>query len=178
MFLKALEGYFFFNLDYYFPGCDFQINLFILALALGMCIAAILITIYKRNLSYIIRQLIRHKAVSEESSKTLDELKIKPTFFVKSSLKNRGQLSAIVAMVGGFAFEKNNDGKREEKIDFSTASFYIKNPDRAARINEQKYPSYVITSIACVCVLFIAVIITVLMPDILYFATGIAPKAY
>ena len=173
MLIDTLEEYFFLNLNYYFPNCDFQINIFLLALAVGMCFAAILVTVYKRNISNIVRQLTRHEAFSKESAKTLEELKIKPGFLVKSSLSKRGQLTAIVAMTGGFPFEKTADGKREEKIDFSTASFYIKNTDRASRINEQKIPSYINASLACLLILMLTVILTLLVPDILTLITGI-----
>ena len=173
MIIDLLKDYFFLNLNYYFKGFDFQINIFLLALSLGIAIASILVTVYKRNLSNIVRQLTRHGADSEANAKTLADLKIKPGFTVKSSLSKRGQLSAIVGMVGGFPFEKKTEGKKEEKIDFSTASFYIKNSDRAARINEEKFPSYVNAILAAVLIIMITVIITLLMPEILTFITGI-----
>ena len=173
MFLELLESYLFLNLNYYFKGVDFQINIFLLSLALGIAIASIVVTVYKRNLSNIVRQLTRHCADSEANAKTLQELKIKPGFIVRSSLSRRGQLSAIVAMVGGFPFEKKTEGKREERIDFSTAAFYIKNPDRASRINEEKLPSYINASLAAILIIMLTVIITLLMPDILAFITGI-----
>ena len=173
MLIDTLEEYFFLNLNYYFPECDFQINIFLLAIAVGMSIASVLVTVYKRNIATIVRQLTRHEAVSAETAKTLAELKIKPGIIVKSSLSKRGQLSSIVAMTGGFPFEKKSEGKREEKIDFSTATFYIKNPDRASRINEQKFPSYLNAALACVLIIMLTVIITLLMPDILNFIIGV-----
>ena len=172
MFLKLLEEYFFLNLNYYFKGVDFQINIFLLSLAFGMSAAAILVTVYKRNQMNIVRQLIRHGANSEESAKTLSELCITPGFIVRSSLSKRGQLSSVIAMVGGFPFEKKSEGRREEKIDFSTARFYIKNPDRAAKINEENIPSYLGTAIISIIVILITVIVTLFMPYILSFITG------
>ena len=171
--LKLFNIPIFLNLNYYFKGVDFQINIFLLAFALGMAAAAILVTVYKRNQSNIIRQLTRHCADSEETAKTLAEMRIDPGFIVKSSLSKRGQLSAIVAMVGGFPFEKKAEGKREEKIDFSTARFYIKSPDRAARINEEKIPSYLNAALVATLIIVIAVVVTLFMPYILSFITGI-----
>ena len=173
MFIDLLKDYFFLNLNYYFKGVDFQINIFLLSLALGIAIATVLVTVSKRNLSNIIRQLTRHGADSEASAKTLQDLKIKPGFIVRSSLSRRGQLSSIIAMVGGFPFERKTEGKKEEKIDFSTAAFYIKNNDRASRINEQKIPSYLNAALAALLIIMLTVIITLLMPDILFFLTGI-----
>ena len=173
MFWETLKNYLFSNLDYYFEGCDFQINVFLLGLALGMCVAAFLITLWKRNLSNIVRQLTRHSAFSEDSAKTLSELNIKTSFIVKSSLSRRGQLSAVIAMTGGFPFERKAEGAKEEKINFDTASFYIKNRDRAERINEEKFPSYLNTALASILVLMLTVILTLFVPDILTFITGI-----
>ena len=173
MFLKLLEEYFFLNLNFYFPGVDFQINIFLLSLALGTAAAAILVTVYKRNLSNVVRQLTRHCANSEESAKTLEELRINHGIIVKSSLSRRGQLSAIVAMVGGFPFERKEPGKKEEKVDFSTARFYIKNPDRAARINEEKIPSYVTAAAVATIIIVLTVVLTLFMPYILSFITGV-----
>lgn len=173
MFLKLLKDYFFLNLNYYFKGVDFQINIFLLALAVGMAAAAIMVTVYKRNQSNIIRQLTRHCANSEESAKTLAELRIDPGFIVRSSISKRGQLSAIIAMVGGFPFERKTSGKKEERIDFSTARFYIKNPERAATVNEEKIPSYLGASLIAALTIVIAVVVTLFMPYILSFITGI-----
>ena len=173
MIIETLKDYFFLNLNYYFKDCDFQINIFLLSLALGMAAATVLVTVYKRNLSNIVRQLTRHEAMAETSAKTLSELNIKPGIIVRSSLSRRGQLSAIIGMKGGFPFEKRSEGKKDEKIDFSSASFYIKNSDRAARINEQRIPSYLNATLAAILILMITVIITLLVPDILAFITGI-----
>lgn len=173
MLLDLLKDCLFLNLNYYFKGVDFQINIFLLALAFGTAIAIVLVTVYKRNLSNIVRQLTRHGATGAESAKTLSDLKIKSSLLVRSSLSKRGQLSAIVAMVGGFPFEKKTVGKREEKIDFSTAKFYIKNIDRASRINEEKFPSYINAALAAILIIMLTAIVTLFMPDILTFITGI-----
>ena len=86
MFIDLLKDYFFLNLNYYFKGVDFQINIFLLSLALGIAIATVLVTVSKRNLSNIVRQFTRHGADSEANAKTLLDLKIKPGFIVRSSL--------------------------------------------------------------------------------------------
>ena len=76
-------------------------------------------------------------------------------------------------MVGGFPFERKTSGKKEERIDFSTARFYIKNPERAATVNEEKIPSYLGASLIAALIILIAVVVTLFMPYILSFITGI-----
>lgn len=176
--MKALEKYLFLNLGYYFDGLDFNINIFLLAIALGMCIACVLVTVNKRNMTLIIKQLIRHEAYDENSAKSLDEIKIQKSFKVRSSLSHIGQLTHIVKVCGGYPFEKKSEGKdkKEEKLNFDTARFYIceAGRDRAMRITEQKEPSYLNTVLGCILIMMIFVSITLLVPEILYLITGLS----
>ena len=177
--MELLKKYLFLNLSYYFSGVDFNINIFLLAIALGMCIACIFITISKRNMTLIIKQLTRHEAFDEASAKTLGELKIERGFKVRYSLSHRGQLTHIVKLAGGYPFEKKAEGKKEEKIDFDTARFYIcaEGRDRATRIIDQKEPSYLNMALGCVLILMLFITLTFFVPEILYLITGLEMPA-
>ncbi len=174
--MKEFREYLFLNLDYYFDGVDFHINIFLLAIALSICIACVFVTFNKRNMLFIIKQLARHGAYSEDSAKTLDELRIKKSLKLKSSLSHIGQLTHIVKMSGGYPFEREASGKKNEKIDFDTARFYICDDgrDRATRIIEQKEPSYINTALGCILVVMVFITLTLFVQDILYFITGIS----
>lgn len=174
--MKEFKDYLFLNLSDYFDGVDFSINIFLLAIGLSICIACVFVTFNKRNMLFIIKQLARHGAYSEESAKTLDELRLKKSFKLKSSLSHIGQLTHIVKMSGGYPFESESKDKKEKKIDFDTARFYIcdKGRDRATRIVEQKPPSYINTALGCVLVMMIFITLTLFVPDILYYITGLS----
>ena len=171
-----IDDYLLLNLDYYIDGINFPINLFLLAIAVGMCIACVLITVKKRAMSAVITQLARHEAYTAEAAKTLAELKIKPGLVIKSSLSHRSQLTHIVALVGVYPFDVPRvKGQREGKIDFETAKFYISEGglDRAAKIKDEAAPSYVNTVLGCVLILMIFTTVVLFMPDILTLITGV-----
>ena len=79
-------------------------------------------------------------------------------------------------MNGGYPFERKASDKKEEKIDFDAARFYICDAgrDRATRILEQKEPSYINTALGCILVVMVFITLTLFVPDILYFITGIS----
>ena len=55
---KSIYDHLFLDLGYYVDGVkDFPINLFILAIAFGICVACYAITAHKRRMSIIIKQL-------------------------------------------------------------------------------------------------------------------------
>lgn len=172
MFWEIIKDYLFLNLDYYIDGIDFQINLFLASIAIGICIACVIITVKRRNMGSIIGRLMRHEAYDEGSAKTLDELKIKKSFLVRRSLSARGQLTAIVACVGGYPFEHAGS---TAKLDLEGARFYISEAgrDRATRINGQQPPSYLNTVLGCILVILVFGIIMLFVPDILSFITGV-----
>lgn len=177
MLKEAFEDYLFLNLkDYLDPGLDFPINIFLLSIAIGLCIATVLITIHKRYTTRLIKQLLRHNATTEESAKALSDLRIKPTFFLKGALSRSGQLTDMVKRVGEYKYTyqeyvalQKKKGFRDKKIDFATAKFYISSEklDRAKRINESPYPSYINAALTCLLILSIFVIVSLFMPEFL-----------
>lgn len=155
-----------------------KINLFIIAIALGLCIAALIVSYHKIHTLRAIKQLLRHNAKSEEEAKTLKELRLNDSRALKRMLSQGGQLTDVVKMVGKkqytyeeyTALQKSKELK-EEKIDFSVAKFYIApdKADKAKRMQETENPSYIKTALACVLIIAVAVCITLLMPEALSF---------
>ena len=79
--------------DYIDPSIDFPINIFLLSIAVGLCVASVLITFHKRYTALLVKQLMSHEALSEETAKTLSEMRIEPNIFIRSALKRKsGQL--------------------------------------------------------------------------------------
>ena len=112
-------------------GINFYVNIFFFFLAVAICVAAVIYD-YKRNQAYLlVKQLIRHKATSEESSKKLNELGL-DNFRMKRFVTSGYIVSRVVKFVGKeeYSYEeyvKMNKAarKKAEKIDFSTVSLYI-----------------------------------------------------
>ena len=180
--LEILKDFISINLkDYIDPGIDFPINVFLLSIALGLCIATFLITFQKRYTVRLIKQLLRHDATNEENAKSLSQLRIKPGFFLKAALSRSGQLTDMVKRVGETKFTykqykkmQKEKGFKEEKIDFETAKFYIAEDklDRAKKINEISFPSYINATLCCILILAIFICITLYMPEILTWIAG------
>ncbi len=167
--------------DYIDPGIDFPINIFLLSIAVGLCIASVLITFHRRYTAALIKQLMRHEALDEASAKTLKEIRIEPTFFIRAALNRKsGQLADLIKCVGATSYSyeeyvklQKTKGFKEEKINFDEAKFYInaENLPRARRINEQGIPSYFQTILGCLLILIIFISVTLFMPEILELLT-------
>ncbi len=153
-----------------------KINLFIFAIALGLSIAAFVVSHHKIHTLRVIKQLLRHNIKSEQEAKTLGELRLNDSRALKRMLSQSGQLTDMVKMVGKkqytyeeyIALQKKKELK-EEKIDFSVARFYLapEKVDKAKRMQETEKPSYIKTALACVLILAVAVCITLAMPEFL-----------
>ena len=169
---KIVENYFFLNLNEYFDWISFPINLFILSIAIGVCIAIFFVTAHNIYTYNILRQLIRHESRNEESAKTLAQLHIKPTRMLRSALSRHGQLTSMVKIVSNGEI---NSTAKKVAIDFTTARFYIGADfsDRAMRISEGTRPSYIKATLFSVFILAVSVILSLFMPEILSFLSGI-----
>ena len=163
---QMIEDYIFLNLNNYFEGFDFPINLFILAITLGACVATICVTAHKRYTVALLRGLIRHNAFDEESAVTLKKLHINPSFLMKSSLLRRSQLTDMVSFVPGEEVTTSN---------LHNIGLYVKadRSDRARRLSEGLVPSYVSSVIACVVFVAISLALVILMPEILSLLSGV-----
>lgn len=175
--LDILKDFISINLkDYIDPGIDFPINVFLLSIALGLCIATFFITFHRRYTVRFIKKLLRHNALSEESAKSIPQLHIKPGFFLKGALSRSGQLTDMVKRVGEtkipykqYVKMQKKKGFKDEKIDFENAKFYIAEEkiDRAKRISETPFPSYINATLCCILILAIFICIALFMPEIL-----------
>ena len=164
---QLVKDYLFLNINTYFEDFDFQINLFILAITLGSCIATIGVTAHKRYTVALLRGLIRHNAFDEESAVTLQKLHINPSFLMKSSLLRHSQLTDMVSFV---STDKEITTSNLHKI-----GLYVKadRSDRARRISEGLVPSYVSSVIVCAVLIIVSLALVILMPEILSLLSGV-----
>ncbi len=181
MFEKIVYEYFFINLkDYPNINIDFEINVFLLILTVALSVCFFISTYYRHGMQRIMKQLARFGAKDEETAKTLGELGLGKAAVIKYALSRENRLTRIVGRVGEpkytyeeyIELEKKKGGIPREKIDFSTARFYI----REEKIGEAKHiietygTSIVRTILYCVFFMALYVCIALLMPEIL---TGI-----
>ena len=80
-------------------GMNLPIVKLLLAVAVAFIVAIIIINYSKRNLYLMVKQLMRHGAMGEESAKTLSELKLNEIRGIKRALVNSSQMKSIVDFV-------------------------------------------------------------------------------
>ncbi|MCQ2413187.1 MAG: hypothetical protein MJ082_00125 [Clostridia bacterium] len=170
--MSFLNDYLFLNLsDYYGDGFDFPITLILLALSLGLILACIAVTLSKKSMFLLTKQLIRHGALSKEEAKTLTELGLKNNRGVRRLLKAGGQMKSFVAAVRP---EDPNGQVSLGEISPETAKFYIlpDQSDRARRIYGEGAPSALSLAITLILIagVFLALMFT--MPSILASLAG------
>ena len=143
MFKKIFYDFFLINLkDYPNIGGDLYINVLLLCVALGICATAIVVTLYRSSLQRLIKQLTRLGAESEESARTLREMGLEKSIVLRMALSREGRLTRLVGRVGEvkYTYEEylalsKQKGFRHEKIDFTTAEFYIREEHTAEAKN-------------------------------------------
>lgn len=173
------EKYFLLNLkDYPNIGINLEINKLVLAFTIGVVIASLLVNYHRAYIHLTIKSLLRHNAFDQKSAKNLGELGINVSS-VRFALSRSGQLSKMVRRVGEVHYtyeeyvekQKLRD-KKEEKIDFATALFYLDeyHLDRARHISETGTPSLIKAILFALLILAIGGCLFLLMPEIL---TGI-----
>ena len=177
MFDKIIYEFFFINLNEY-PNIkiDFQINVFLLIVAIAIAVCSVVITFYRSSLQQIIKQLTRLGAKNEDSARTLAELGLEKSVFIKMALSREGRLTRMIGRVGEvkYTYEEYEElsrkkGFKHEKIDFNTAKFYIREEkaDDAKNIVENYGTSMLRTALYCVMIFAFYVCIALLMPEIL-----------
>lgn len=93
-----LLKYIFLNFeDYKNLGFNFPIGLILLFSIIAFPIAVFFITRKKNTVTFVVKQLLRHEALNEESAKTLSELRLSK---IKSLRFSVGQLSSMIKTVG------------------------------------------------------------------------------
>lgn len=191
--MSFYKKYILINLNDYgfFGGFDFYVTVFIAALTVATCIGVFVGNTRKNRMIEIVKQLYRHGAVSEDTAKTLRELRIKCDTLTRHLLSDGTRLSRIAARVGArkLTYEEyvaeakqaklekkkkkllrsEKGGRTSDKIDFEAARFYIL-PERdteAKSIFSKSKTSLWQNVLICVFLVSLAVIITLLMPEIL-----------
>ncbi len=169
---------------------NIYVNVAVFITAFALCCASFIINYHKSYTLLLIKQLLRRNAISDENAKTLRELHLENSRVIKSALNTRGQLTSIVKMQGYKAptyeeyvasqrVKKRKDRKeKEEKIDFSTARFFIPSEqiDRAKRFQEKENPTLWRTALICVFIIALSVCIALLMPEILRLLNNLIEK--
>lgn len=174
--LEFYQEYFLINLkDYPNIGLDIEINKLLLCFLIGLIVATVVVNYRNSGNILLIKRLIRFESISEDSAKTLDELKIN-SFIVRHTLSSNGRLKKIVKRVGekDLTYEEysamiKQKGYKEEKIDFENAKFFIREEslNEATRLSETTTTSPLNTVLFCVLLVAIYVFVMFLMPSIL-----------
>lgn len=200
--MSFYKKYIMLNLNEYdsFEGFDFYVTLFIAILTVFICIGICISNTRKNTMLTMVKQLYRHGATSEESAKSLKELRIKNTFFLRSLLSDGTRLSRIVLRVGakkltyeeyieemksnGFFKRKKRkeanacDSVSDEKIDFESAKFYISDEKEleVKNILSKNVTTPWQNVLLCVFFVCISICIVFLMPEILHFVDYLLSK--
>ena len=161
---------------------SFKINIFLFFIALGMCIAAVIITLYRSSLQRIVKQLTRLNAFDEESARTLGDLGLERCLIIKMALaRDGGRLTRLIGRVGQktYTYEEykaltKKKGYRHERINFAEAEFYIREGkgDEARNIIENYGASMFRTALYCVLVMALYVCVMFFMPEIIMLIDG------
>lgn len=187
------ENYISINLkDYSNIGIDLEITKVLFAFFIAIIVATIVINYNRACTALVIKRLLRREALNTESAKTLSELSA-TALGVKMLLKSNGRIKRIIKRVGEteYTYEeylalgkkrKKNKGentpetsvKSEEKIDFSTARFYLNSErlDEAKGIVERDRSSIINTVLLCLLVTAVFVCLVLLMPELLNLLNG------
>ena len=190
--MNRIKEFLFLNLeDYENIGVSFPIGAVILGFAIGIAVFLFYYNYRRSCMSCLCTRLLRAEAFSPEKARKLKDLRLDGSWGVKMALGGEGELAAVIKRVDAKESacaenpepeqKENNDSKnenpkkktKEEKIDFSTALFYI-NPEfrgRAEKIAKQNN-SIVMPCILYVVMLAILVLSFLFLPDLLSFING------
>lgn len=175
--MEFYQEYFLINLkDYKNIGIDLPIVQVMLIFACAMIAAIIAINCIKFTANNIIKKLIRHEALTEESAMTLGELGLNKGRY-RRALDPYKKLAKIVGRVGEKEYtydeyvELLKDENFSDAIDFETARFYVRSDekDSAMRIYETSDSVVLHTVMQCLFIVAITACLTFLMPSILSF---------
>ena len=181
--MNFYEKYFLLNLkDYPNIGIDLEINKILLFLVIGAVIALVLVGIRRTAISLVVKGLLRREAKDEESAKTLNELRANKLAVRMLLCASGGRLSKIITRVGApkYTYEEyvaltKKRGYKEEKIDFTTAKFYIPTDkaDEAKSIYDKSESPMFHTVLSCVLLVALYVCLLFGMPGILDFINSL-----
>jgi hypothetical protein len=186
-FFERLKDFFLLNLnDYSNINIVFPIGIFFTAITAALCIF-VFIYAYRRVVTVtLLKQLLRHEANDETRAKTLYSMHIKEGIVIKNLLSSRqGQLNSIVCRKGDvemtyeqYLIASKRKGYKEEKIDFSTAEFYIPEDklDTAKKIVEGESPSMLKASLMAVLLFVVLLCISITLPQLLEYINSAIAK--
>jgi hypothetical protein len=162
-------------------GFDLKIGWILLALTIGIIVAAVIITLQRNGMISLIKKLYRCEAKDENSAKALSELGL-DNIVIRGLLKGSGRIRRIVKAVGEkeYTYEeyialskekkkkKRVDGvkKSKEKI---TLRYYLcdfESSDTKNLVEARRSP-LLNTILFCILMISIYVCVMLLMPDIL-----------
>jgi hypothetical protein len=158
---------------------SFPIGAFIFFLNIALVASLFLYYYNKKATCAFLRGLLRHGAVGKSKAVTLKKLHLDGSFLLKSILsKKSGLIKRLTARVGekSLTYEEHlakakEKGYREEKIDFSTAAFYIKEDCKEKAEDEiSRNDVSILTPIVfSVVIAIITVLLMIYLGDILSF---------
>lgn len=167
--------------DYENFGFDLEITKLIGLLFLGILIAALAMNIIKHNTSLIIKALLRHECTSEESAKTLTELRITSRIAHRVAFSDSGRLRKIIKRVGEveYSYEEyvklQREKKKPERQDSKTTPLYIPTErlDEAKRLFDKGSPTALDSILISVLLLALYICLIFLMPTLVSFANSL-----
>lgn len=185
-----------------FENFNFYINVFLILLTVGLCIGVFVLNFRKNAMIRIVKQLYRHGATSEESAKTLGELRLQKSFINKRLLADDSHLLRYaLCRVGAVrltyeeyveAMKNKKRAKKEQKkkrladrveeeekngdsVDFETARFYIPSEkDLEAKRIISKNPTSLWQNVLISVFLFsITACLVLVMPELLMLVSSL-----
>ena len=171
--------------DYENIGFDLEICKVILVGFIALSVGIVILNVYRKNIRFMVMQLIRHGAVDSDTSKTLEDIGLHNNRILKWLLTRDGMLKKVVGRVGEptYTYEEyialdNKTKKENEKVDFSSASFYIREDkrERADEICERYDAGIVKIILSCVFIAITYVCLLALMPQILSWVNSLIGK--
>ena len=177
MIKRYVENFFLVNTNEYKNiGFDLYVNLILLAITLGMCVAIFCLWYKRAAMSLLIKQLLRHEAFDEASAKSLKELSLSDSGAVRRMLLKDGQIRKMVRRVGEkrYTYEEyvalQKEKKRiDEAFDVDKGLFYVEKEEiNRARSFYERFSGSVVRAVGfSVFLLIIFVCISLIVPEIL-----------
>ena len=79
---------------------DFDLQTILWLILAGFALAAVIVAVMRLSLGKVVRKLLEENATSPETARSLSELGVKETGYLRSSLKGRGPLASVVKSTG------------------------------------------------------------------------------
>ena len=79
---------------------EFSVQTILWLILAGFAVAAVVVAVMRLSLGKFVQKLLEENATSPETARSLSELGVKETGYLRSALKGRGPLSAVVQSTG------------------------------------------------------------------------------